>query len=509
MIAGPSAPGVVETHISTVFLVGERAFKLKKGLATAFLDWSTPAKRRQACRDEVALNRRLSPDVYLGVLDVVDERGRLQDALVVMRRMPSERSLEALVRAGEPVEDAVRALARLLADFHGGARRDATSAAAARPDAVARLWSGNLEELRSLHAGPGIGVELDAIEHLAHSYQTGRAGLFARRAAQGRSCDGHGDLQAADVFLLDDGPRVLDCLEFDPVLRAGDVLADVAFLAMDLERLGAAGVAAALLRAYRSLTGEDWPASLADFWVAYRALVRAKVALLRAPWDPGAPGQAEELLGLCRRHLEAATVRLVLVGGTPGTGKTTVASGLADRTGWVHLATDEVRADLPPSAAPAEVRGAGYGVGRYRAELVSATYRLLLERAESCLAAGESVVLDATWTSAGHRAAAAALADRLGAHRVDIRCEIGMEEALRRVRRRAAGGGRSELTPEIVRAIAERQDPWPGALPLDTARPVAEVVEAAVAAATAPPPPGRHEGTFGPSSPVPPRPAWS
>lgn len=258
-----------------------------------------------------------------------------------------------------------------------------------------------------MDAALGIGAELDAIEVLANSYQAGRAGLLARRVAQGRSCDGHGDLQAADVYLLDDGPRVLDCLGFDPVLRAGDVLADVAFLAMDLERLGAAGAAAALLRAYRSLTGEDWPASLADFWVAYRALVRAKVALLRAPWDPDAPGQAEVLLGLCRRHLEAATVRLVLVGGAPGTGKTTVASRIADRTGWVPLATDEVRADLPSSAAPAEANGAGYGVGRYRAGLVSATYRLLLERAESCLAAGESVVLDATWTSAGHRAAAA------------------------------------------------------------------------------------------------------
>lgn len=498
-------PDVVETHISTVFLVGDRAYKLKKAVRNAFLDWGTPERRREACRAEVALNRRLSPDVYLGVLDVVDEHGGLRDGLVVMRRMPRDRSLEAMVRAGESVDAAIVALAKLLAGFHARASRDGVAVAAGRPESVARLWAGNLEELRSLPAAAGA-AELDAIARLAGGYQRGRAGLIARRAESGRSCDGHGDLLAADVFLTGDGPRVLDCLEFDPSLRAGDVLADVAFLAMDLERLGVPDAAAHFLRAYRDYAGDDWPASLADFWVAYRALVRAKVAWLRAPWDTAAPAEAAELLGLCRRHLEAAAVRLVLVGGAPGTGKTTIAAALAARAGWVHLATDDMRADAvgPAEGGAAGGGGVGFAQGRYRSELVSATYDLLLERAERCVRAGESVVLDATWSSAARRHAARDLARRAGAHTVEIRCVVGLDEALRRVRERAVGAERDEMTPGVVRDLTAAMEAWPTAHELETGGEADDTVEAAVrfacdAARLFAAGGAGDEGTFGPS----------
>ena len=143
----------------------------------------------------------------------------------------------------------------------------------------------------------------------------------------GRARDGHGDLLADDIFLLDDGPRVLDCLEFDDALRLDDVLADVAFLAMDLERLGRPDLAERFLAAYRAASGDTWPSSLAHHHIAYRAQVRAKVSAIRAEQGvPDSADKAQALLRLALAHLEAGRVRLVLVGGLPGTGKSTARS---------------------------------------------------------------------------------------------------------------------------------------------------------------------------------------
>jgi hypothetical protein len=229
---------------------------------------------------------------------------------------------------------------------------------------------------------------LGAVGRLSESYVRAHSRLFERRIEAGRVRDGHGDLLADDIFLLDDGPRVLDCLEFDPRLRYGDVLADVAFLAMDLERLGAGVPAASFLSWYREFSGDNWPASLAHHWIAYRALVRAKVACLRQhDGDAGAAAQASELLALCHRHLRPATVRLVLVGGLPGTGKTTTANGLADRLGWTLFSSDELRHEIGPPAGPGV---SGYRQGLYRPKITSAVYRGLLDRAGRCLEFGES-----------------------------------------------------------------------------------------------------------------------
>src|SRR5690606_13545776 len=182
-----------------------------------------------------------------------------------------------------------------------------------------------------------------------------------RRVAAGRACDGHGDLLADDVFCLDDGPQVLDCLEFDDALRYEDVLADVAFMAMDLERLGRADLAEHFLDAYRRAAGEDWPASLAHHHIAYRAQVRAKVTAIRAQQgDAGSVDAARALLKLCFDHLEAGRVRLILVGGAPGTGKSTLAAGLAASLGATVLRSDVIRKERA-GLAPSESAAAGFG----------------------------------------------------------------------------------------------------------------------------------------------------
>src|SRR5581483_3046240 len=259
-------------------------YKLKKPVSFEFADFSDRTLRERACHREVELNRRLAPDVYLGVADVLGEDGRPCDHLVVMRRMPADLRLAQLVRDGRPVDGVLGDIARRIAAFHAGAATSEEIAAAGRRDAVRAVWEASFDEL-----APFTGPVLDAeacrrVEHLVRRYLAGRAPLFDHRIALGAVRDGHGDL-----------------------------LADVAFLAMDLERLGAPDAAARFLARYREFAGETYPPSLADHYIAARAHVRCKVACFRhAQGDAAAAGASRALLDLAARHLEAARVRLVL-----------------------------------------------------------------------------------------------------------------------------------------------------------------------------------------------------
>jgi uncharacterized protein len=438
------------------------------------------------CHREVELNRRLAPDVYLGVADVHGPDGEVCDHMVVMRRMPGDRRLSRLVTVGEPVDDHLRALARLVAAFHTRAERSAAADAAASPGRLAALWTENAEAL----AATGDVVDRAAVERvhaLALRYLDGRHPLFAHRIAEGRACDGHGDMLADDVFLLDEGPQVLDCIEFDDELRYGDTLADVAFLAMDLERLGHPELGARFLHAYRSHADDTWPTSLQHHHVAYRAQVRAKVTAIRAgQGDEGSAAEARHLLDLSLRHLEAGRVRLVLVGGLPGTGKSTVAHAVGDSLGATVLRTDEIRkelAGLPTTAHAPEA----FGEGLYSPTATADTYGALVRRAEVALAMGETVILDASWSEERWRDLARAAADRVHADLVELRCELPAEAAVERIRARsAAGGDPSDATPAIAAAMAATADPWPGAATIRTDGGREASAAEAVAAVTAP-----------------------
>jgi aminoglycoside phosphotransferase family enzyme/predicted kinase len=473
-----SGTEVRETHVSTLFLLGERVYKLKKAVRFDFVDLSTRAARERVCHREVELNRRLAPDVYLGVADVVGPDGAPWDHLVVMRRMPEDRRLAALARSGGVTPDDLLPLAHVLAGFHGRAETSPEIARAGDVEAVRRRWTDGFTEIR-VFVGDLLDEAAEAeVEARATAYLDGRSPLFEARSAHGRIRDGHGDLLAEDVFLLDDGPRVLDCLEFDDALRHGDVLADVAFLAMDLERLGRPDLAAVVLREHRHLSADTYPASLAHHYVALRAHIRAKVACLRAKQgDEAAAAEARRLLGLTQDHLARGTVLLVLVGGPPGTGKSTLAAGLGTATGWAVLRSDEIRKDLAGMAHHDRAGAAPVGAGLYTDARSEQTYDELLARAGALLGHGESVLLDASWSSAGSRDAAAALARRTATTMVELRCELPLDVALARVSERARrDDDPSDATGDVVRELSARFAPWPGADAVDTAGAPADVV---------------------------------
>lgn len=478
-----NVPGdeTVETHISTIYFDGDRAYKVKKPLKTPFLDFSTRALRRRACELEVRLNQRLAADVYLGVDDVVLPDGSIEPA-VVMRRMPARRRLAHLVTTGQDVRAELRSVARTMAIFHLRARTGPDVVRAALPDAVRAKWVANIVEMQAFVPSVFKRSELDRLSEYALAYLAGRSELFASRVREGRIRDGHGDLLADDIFLLDDGPRILDCLEFDDTLRSTDVLEDVASLAMDLERLGRRDLATAFLADHAEFLGDRYPQSLADFYIAYRFVVRAKVAAIR--WAQRAEGRPSEARGLLRsalQQLEQATVRLVLVGGLPGSGKSTLAAALADRHGWWVLRSDEVRREL----CGGELEPAGYEQGRYATVVTDRIYTELLRRSEMMLALGETVLLDASWSSRARREQAARVAARASAQLVEIELAVPFDEASDRLRRRAGTEDPSEATPEVLAHMAADAEPWTSATRLDAAQSPASVLEMAEEVLTA------------------------
>ena len=316
---------------------------------------------------------------------------------------------------------------------------------------------------------------------LACRYLDGRGPLFAERVSHGRAVDGHGDLLADDIFCLDDGPRVLDCIEFDDQLRLGDGLADAAFLAMDLERLARPDLAEMFLAAYREHAADTWPASLAHHHIAYRAQVRAKVTAIRAEQGaPGAAAEARELLDLAASHLDQAQIRLILVGGLPGTGKSTLAANLGDALGGVVLGSDVVRKELA-GLSPGWPVAERFGEGIYSTAGTAATYRALLERARIALSHGETVLLDASWMHASWRDEARLVAATTSAHLVELSCDAPTVVTTSRLLRRAADGTDvSDATPQIATAMAEAAPRWPTATSIDTSGELADATAAAL-----------------------------
>jgi predicted kinase len=311
-------------------------------------------------------------------------------------------------------------------------------------------------------------------------YLAGRKQLFDTRIEQGRIVDGHGDLLAEDVFCLDDGPRVLDCLEFDDHLRYVDGLDDAAFLAMDLEQLGAPEAAAYFLAQYSEYSGDPAPPSLWHHYVAYRAFVRAKVSLIQARQGaPDAESACRRLVTTALRHLRTSAVGLTLVGGLPGSGKSTLSGALADRLGVTLLSSDRLRKEL--AGIPAEESAAAsYGEGLYTPEWTNKTYSTLLDRAFALVSSGESVVLDATWSDVTQREAAFRMAERASADLVALHCQVPSDVSAARLTTRAPGASDADL--DVATAMAAKEPPWTGAVTIDTSGPLESAVVQALAA---------------------------
>jgi len=505
----PTGRGRVElraTHASWVFLCGADVFKLKRPVDLGFLDFRTLEARRRDCEDEVRLNRRLAPEIYLGVLPVrrdaagrhrVGEEGggEIVDWVVHMRRLPDEASAASLLAAGRLDRDRLAALARTVAH--------SLEEAPAAPDfgAVTALRHNveeNLAQSRAF-AGPDGMVEPEALDAIGRYHdQALRLGAerFAARARAGRIREGHGDLRLEHVYFVpsapdDERPVVIDCVEFSERLRAGDVAAEIAFLAMELEGAGEPALAAGFVaRSAEALDDFDLYGVL-DFYLAYRAWVRAKVAGFVArdaqtdhPVRVRKLEEARRYFSLARAAgaKPIAAPSLVAVGGVIGSGKSTLAAALGAELAAPIVGSDRTRKTLA-GLAPTE-KGTD---DLYTPARLEATYAELLRRAEVVLRSGRTVILDATFGSPLWRRRAADLAGACGARYAFIEALCPDWNVLRqRVRQRALRPAISDAAEPLVdRRIAEghppRLPPGDDHLLVDTSRSSAQALADALA----------------------------
>ena len=438
----------LQTHISHVFLAGPYAYKLKKAVHFPFLDASTRARRRTLCENELRLNRRLAAPIYLGVLPVTRERdGRLAldgtgpviEHVVWMRRLPAERMLDRLVQQGAADGGMLGRLAGMLADFHASAPAGPDVAAHGAPEVLLASWRQVLALAAPLVGGPLPASTHTILSSFGGAFLACHDALLRGRQAAGRIREGHGDLRAEHVCVLDapvpatpphvllaPGIYVVDCVEFSHALRCNDTASEVAFLAMDLDRLGRADLATAFIDAYVIASGDRQLRTLLPFYCAYRACVRGAVEGLKAAEpevDPAersaAATRARQYFAQALRHAWAAQEPAVLACcGLSGSGKTALAGALAEATGFMHLSSDVLRRQEGPHASPVQ-----YGTGRYAPAARAAVYARLCEEAEKALSAGRGVVADATFIRRQDRDALAALAARHGRPLLFLDCE--------------------------------------------------------------------------------------
>ena len=457
---------VCETHISWVFLTGDRAYKVKKPIVLPFLDYSTPERRHALCRAELELNRRTAPDLYLAVRSLVPAGAGLRladeddpeavDFAVEMRRYDESSTFEARLRHGAVGLPEVAAVGARVASFHATAPVVTGGGGA---EAVKRALDDDFASLRRLAPD---GAVVARLERSAGAFLTAAWAALDARAAAGLVRDGHGDLRLEHILL---GARVeiVDCVEFEPDLRRIDTAADLAFAIMELHERGRPDLAVALAGAYRAAGGDPGSDALLSFFAAYRAEVRAKVALLRAGQRPPAAARAdrqhaERLLALATRLRWQAHAPLVIaIAGVSATGKSTVARHLASASGFTTLNSDVVRktsAGLAPTTrGPASL---------YTRAASRSTYAELGRRAARRMAAG--VVVDATFRCRADRDAfRAALGP--AARTLWVELVAPAAELERRAAARTADPQRvSDAGVEVVRAQlhgAERLDEVP------------------------------------------------
>jgi aminoglycoside phosphotransferase family enzyme/predicted kinase len=477
----------IQTHLSHVFLTLGHAYKLHKAVRFPFLDFATRAARNEDSLREVRLNRRLAPEVYLGVAPVEvskgvvhigatreslappDADGAVPEHCVVMTRLTEGRDALSMLQRGELTAGHIDAVAERIAEFH---RAHGLGAPAPWPaeEWLERVGAPVRESFSEIADVGALSARARAALARAERFLATHAARFEARRQAGRAVDAHGDLHLQHVwFEQPDGPPIaIDCLEFRSDYREIDAASEVAFLAMDLAYRGRRDLGERFLRRYAEAMDDYDLYGVVDFFIAYRAAVRAKVAAL-ASRDSGVPAaQREAAAASAERHLalaeaalaEPAPGTLVAMAGIVGTGKSTVARALADDLGAVTVASDRVR------KRQAELSETARGHGElYTEERTAHTYAGLLERAQPVVRSGRTAILDATYARTSLRAELLRWVAKqgIGAFLVETTCAAPV--ALARLEARArAGTDPSDAGPELYEASArgfESPAEWP------------------------------------------------
>jgi aminoglycoside phosphotransferase family enzyme/predicted kinase len=464
----PRRVETVTTHISWVFLTDRHAWKIKRPVDYGFLDYTTLERRRHFCEEEVRLNRRLAPDVYLGVVAVrlgpggytLAGDGAVVEYAVQMRRLPDTASADARLRVGMLTHDDLWRVAGALARFY--------AAAAATPrygsvDLIRGNVTENFDQVRPF-VGRFLGAAtLDAVSAWQLGFLARHADRFQARVDRGRIRDGHGDLRLEHVYFEGAAPLVLDCIEFNERFRMGDVASDAGFLAMELDARDRPDLAGSFLGRF-ALESDDYDLyRVVDFYLSYRAWVRGKVAAFLAA-DPSTPaGKAERKAAEAQAfftraeaytHPPASPGPVLAVGGLIGSGKTALAETLARALALPAVASDRTRKWLA-GVAPTERAP----LSAYEPDFSRRTFDELFRRAGAVLESGRGVILDATFGGRDLRRRARELARRHGRRFLLVETTCDDATLRERLRQRATGPSVSDATESLLARMQAEFEP--------------------------------------------------
>ena len=486
---------VIQTHVSVVFLAGPYAYKVKKPVHFDFLDAHLLERRAEMCRQEVALNRRLSPDLYQGVVVitrgpqglVVGGAGEPVEYAVQMLRLPEDRMMDRLLQTGALTREMVEQVADVLAPFHTGADVGPRVAAFGTPAAVQALWDEHFAQVAPFHGKTLTPFQDGYLGAVVGAWSVRKRRLLEKRVAAGRIRDGHGDLRTSSVCFTDP-LAIFDCLDFSARLRCSDVASEVAFLAMDLRLRARPDLGEAFVQRYVARSGDTTLPELVSFYTCYRACVRGKVESLRAEEPEISPADREEAARMARRAFGVACDAasedlpplLLAITGLSGSGKSALARELGNRRGWDVLSSDVVRKSLH-GLAPEERATAALDRGLYAPEATRSIYAQLAADAGAALDQGTCVLLDATAQARWQRTV---LADAARAHgALFLLAEVCASEDVIRARLEARArepGVVSDAGWDVYLAQKARWEPvtlgaW-AHLVVDGDRPLAEAV---------------------------------
>lgn len=494
----PEKAEVVQTHVSAIFLTGTYVYKVKKPVDFGFLDFTTLEKRKFYCQQEVELNRRLCPEVYLGVVEIRSHRGCISiggagevvEYAVLMKQLPWERMMDQLLAQGAIPSGLLQKIAEKVAHFHANAATSGEIASYGEMDVIRQNVEENFSQTEKY---VGLSISPEAFKGTQENtcrFMERHLPLFQKRIAAGRIRDCHGDLHLQHICLTEE-ILIFDCIEFNRRFRYSDVAADIAFLLMDLDFHNYPLLSADLASSYLAIS-RDWPLFLLlDFYKSYRAYVRGKVVSFRlddpaisAPEKTSALEEAKRYFHLAHSYaMRLNRPALFITCGLIGTGKSTIARALSEALGWEWLASDIIRKEIAHLSSR-EHRYEKFHQGIYAPEFSCKTYSALFERAGAILKAGNSVLIDASFKKQADRWEVWELARRVQAEFLLIECRCSEEEVRRRLTLRASNedgfsDGRWDLYHDQQEDFEKVEGMGPDLhLPLDTESSVEECLQA-------------------------------
>jgi len=468
---------LVETHSAWVILTGQYVYKIKKPVDFGFMDFSTLEKRHLYCTEEVRLNQRFAPDTYLGVVSItgtpahpqLDGDGELLDYAVRMRQFPNNGLLSQLAARHALDTTHIDQLVQTISEFHHKAARATAEDDFGDPADTHHWVRENFQHIQPLLTPSDNPDTVEQLRQWSEDSYVRLTDALQVRKDTGAIRECHGDLHLGNITLIDGRVTPFDCIEFNPHLRWIDVFSEVAFLLMDLDDRGQTQFANRFLNAYLQDSGDYGGLGVLRYYLVYRAMVRAKVAILRRQQTAAGSTGHDQAGADYRQYIKLALAYtrqdravMVITRGLSGSGKSTVARALCERSGMIQLRSDVERKRLAGLSARANSRS-GTGTGLYSADKTASTYLQLATLAKTVLAAGYSVTIDATFLKRVHRDQFRTLAATSGAAFLILECTAENSELERRIlSRNTSQNDASEATLDVLHAQQAADEPLSG-----------------------------------------------